>query len=289
MELVQVRYFVTAARFQNLSKAAHILNISQPALSKSISKLEDELGVHLFDRTGKKITLNERGERFLEYAIDSLQRLENAVDVAKNHSPSPALYLGLFHHSERFTHCLGEFLSANPDVSVQLGQLDLASHYIDTNEFDMILYPQNPLFSKYKGDAIYFDYYFLAVHKSHHLAHNESVRLSDLAGQKVIFIKHGCKLFELPYHLCVSLDIQVNDDVFTNSYEIQRWLVSNKHGIGFVPRGNAHAYEADSDTVLLPVVDEGLYQEVMIGFKREKHLGAVGRRFAAFVRAYFGI
>ena len=67
MELSQIRYFIVAAQFQNLSKAAKILNITQPALSKSISKLEDEIGVHLFDRSSKKITLNESGKKFLDY------------------------------------------------------------------------------------------------------------------------------------------------------------------------------------------------------------------------------
>ncbi|MCL2391654.1 MAG: LysR family transcriptional regulator [Oscillospiraceae bacterium] len=289
MELIQIRYFITAAQFQNLSKAAHILHITQPALSKSIAKLEDELGVCLFDRSGKKITLNERGEKFLDYAITSLQELDDAVAAVKSQTPSPALYFGLLHYSEKFLHCLGAFSKENPNVSFHLEQLDMASHNIDTNEFDMLLYPQSPLFHKYKGYMIYSDPYFLAVHKSNPLACKGSIQLSDVSEQTIIFLKHGNKLFDLPYHLCVSLGIHVNDGMFTNNYETQRWLVSNNHGSGFVSQGSTSSYATDPDIVLLPVSDKGLSQDIMIGFKRQKHLSADGKRFADFVRAYFGI
>jgi len=289
MDLVQIRYFITAAQFQNLSKAAHVLNITQPALSKSILKLEEELDVRLFDRSGKKITLNESGERFLQYAISTVQGLDEAVAAVKNRVSEPSLYIGLFHHSERFMRCLGDFSLTDPDVCFQLEMLDIAAQNIDTNKFDMLLYPQNPLFRKYRGIKVYQDPYFLAVHKSSPLAQKETITLSDVSAQKVIFIKHGNIIFDLPYHLCISLDIRVHDGLFTNSYEIQRWLVSNNLGVGFVPQSSAAAYAADLDIVLLNVAGEGLSQEIMIGFKREKHLDAAGRRFAVFVRSYFGI
>ena len=288
MELAQIRYFITAARFQNLSKAARALNITQPALSKSISKMEGELGVSLFDRFGKKITLNESGERFLEYAISSVQSLDDAVAAVHSQIPNPALHLGLVHHSERFMRCLGDFSKANPDVSFQLERLEIA-HDIDTNKFDMLIFPRGPLFRKYKGSMIYSDPYFLAAHKSHPLVQREAVSLSDISAQRVIFIKHGDKLFDLPYHLSVSLGIHVSDGRVTNSYEIQRWMVSNNHGVGFVPQGGSAAYAADPDIALLPVIDKGLHQDIMIGFKKDKHLSIVGRQFAAFVCRYFGL
>ena len=289
MELAQVRYFIAAAQFQNLSKAARVLNITQPALSKSISKLEDELEVSLFDRAGKSITLNECGERFLEYAISSIKELDDAVASVKHKVSSPALYLGLLVHSERFMRCLGEFSKENPNVSFNLEHLEVAPYDIYTNEYDMLLYPQNQLFRKYKGDLVYSDPYVMAVHKSNPLAKKDAVHLSDAASQRIVFLKHGNKLFDLPYHLCISLDIHPGDSIFTNSYEMQRWFVANNIGVCFVSQGGAGAYMADPEVVLLPVEDEGLRQNIMIGFKREKHLSAVGKQFAAYVGDYFGI
>ena len=63
MELQQLKYFKTIAEMQKISEAAAALFISAPALSMSISRLEKELGVKLFDRMHNRVTLNEQ-ERF---------------------------------------------------------------------------------------------------------------------------------------------------------------------------------------------------------------------------------
>jgi len=289
MELIQIRYFITAAQFQNLSKAARVLNVTQPALSKSMSKLERELGVPLFDRSGKKVALNENGERFLEYAINSMKDLDDAVAAVNNHTPRPALYIGMFHHSARFLRCLGDFSAENPEVCFQVKHLEIPANDIDTNEFDMLLYPQNPMFQKYKGSMIYSDPYLLAIHRSHPLACRESVHLAELVPFTVMFIQYGNKLFDLPYHFCQSLGLHINDCLFINSYEFQRFFISNNYGAGFVPQGGSETYAADPDIALLPVADEGFYREIMIGFKRDKHLCPAGKQFAAYVREYFGV
>lgn len=68
MNIEQLRYFQLTASFQHMSKAADVLNISQPALGSNIRRLEIELGVPLFDRVGRNIVLNSYGEEFLKSA-----------------------------------------------------------------------------------------------------------------------------------------------------------------------------------------------------------------------------
>ena len=289
MEFSQVKYFIIAAQTQNLTKAAQILNITQSALSKSISNLEDELGVLLFDRTGKKVALNDSGRKFLGHAINSVSELDTAVSAAQIRDERPVLHLGLFHQSGKFMQCLKEFAQLHPSALIQIDHLDITTFSIDTNAYDMLLFPQAPFFRKYKARMIYSDPYYLAVHNSHPLASSSIVRLKDLSSERFIFIKLGDEQFDLPYHLCTSIGAKVKDDVFTNSYEVQRWLISNNHGIGFVPQSSADAYELDSSITLVPVVEEGLTQEIMIGFKREKHISDIGRQFSEFVRKYFNI
>ena len=287
MELNQIRYFIMASQTQNLSKAARIMNITQSALSKSISSLENELGVMLFDRSGKRITLNERGKRFLEHALNSVRELDNAASSAQYLDERPMLYLGLFHNSEKFMNCLKEYSESNQNVVIQLDDLEITSFNINTNEYDMLLFPRIPSFRKYKADFIYADPYFLAVHRDNPLSEKTAVRLCDLSAQKLILIKHGESMFDLPYHLCFSLGIQVKYGMFTNNYETQKGLVSKNLGAGFVPQSGAESYMLDPYIALLPVLDDGLNREIMIGFKREKHLSDIGRQFAAFVCSYF--
>ncbi|MBQ9909813.1 MAG: LysR family transcriptional regulator, partial [Treponema sp.] len=68
MELVQLKQLVVIAEEKVLSHGAERLNISQPALSRSIQRLEDELGLPLFDRTKNSMVLNEAGAAIVEEA-----------------------------------------------------------------------------------------------------------------------------------------------------------------------------------------------------------------------------
>ena len=295
MEFSQIKYFIMAAQMQNISKAAQILNITQSALSKSISNLEDELGVLLFDRSGKKVTLNNNGKNFLEHAIQSVQELDSAVSAARKQDVPPTLNLGLFHRSEKFMQCVNAFLELNTNIAIQLDRLELTSFgigtnfNINTNEYDMLIFPRIPLFHRYKADVIYSDSYYLAVNKSNPLSEKTIVKLSDLSAQNLIFIKYGINLFDLPYHLYINLETGISEYIFTNSYEIQRWLISNNYGIGFVPQSCSGSYSLDPNIELLPVWEEGLRKEIMVGFKREKYLSNIASKFSGFVRSYFGI
>ncbi len=83
MNLLQLRYFCRLAKEESFTKAAQSLYISQPALSQMVARLEEELGVRLFQREGKKIRLNRNGELFLEYVDRSLEELDQGLDALK--------------------------------------------------------------------------------------------------------------------------------------------------------------------------------------------------------------
>lgn len=78
MELRHLRYFEAVARHSHVTRAAAELHIAQPALSKQISQLEQELGVALFDRVGRNVRLTEAGEALLPHARAVMAQVESA-------------------------------------------------------------------------------------------------------------------------------------------------------------------------------------------------------------------
>ena len=81
MTLNQILYFQTVARHQHFRLAAAELSISQPSLSRSIAALEEELGIILFERKGRTVTLTKYGKLFLEHA----DRILDEVRLAQKH------------------------------------------------------------------------------------------------------------------------------------------------------------------------------------------------------------
>ena len=83
MELRHLRYFVAVAEMENVSRAAMKLHVSQPALSRQIRDLEDEIGFCLLERTAKSVRLTDAGRAFLNDARTLLQNADEAVKKAR--------------------------------------------------------------------------------------------------------------------------------------------------------------------------------------------------------------
>ena len=83
MELRHLRYFVAVAEMENVSRAALKLHVSQPALSRQIRDLEDEIGFSLLERTAKSVRLTDAGRKFLDNARALLQNADEAVTKAR--------------------------------------------------------------------------------------------------------------------------------------------------------------------------------------------------------------
>ena len=126
MELLQLRYFLTTAEYQHMTKAAEHLQIAQPALSQAIHRLESELGIPLFERKNRSIELNDAGrllQKRLIPIISALDRIPGELKAGQYLS-SHTIHLKLLAASTLITNRIIAYRTLRPDVNFQLYQSD---------------------------------------------------------------------------------------------------------------------------------------------------------------------
>ena len=123
MEFREISTFLQVAQYQSFSKAARHLGYSQAAVTIQIKQLEQELGVHLFDRIGKQISLTHQGQVFYQYAVSIRNDLEQAKNAVSDPSTlSGKLCLGTIESicASIFPDLLAEYHRLHPEVTISI-------------------------------------------------------------------------------------------------------------------------------------------------------------------------
>ena len=289
MNIQYMRYFTTVAKLENVSKAAELLHISQSSLSKNIASLEAELGTPLFDRAGKKLVLNAAGIRFL----DSCQTIINEADEAAREiklmttGRTDKIRISAGGINQKMFDCMAAFKRERPETEYDMDCFIDNAELPDINEYDMIIYPDEMKYGKFKGCSFYNEKYYLAVSAANGLSDRISAPTKALDGQNFVFLKYGNDAIEYPYSVCCALAVRMNSNSFVSSRELHRQMIMADIGVGFVPEGSADMYRHGGMIKLLPLMDTRFVRPMKVCFKREKHLSELAGAFKEFVINYF--
>jgi DNA-binding transcriptional LysR family regulator len=194
VELRHLRYFVAVAETQNVLRAStQKLHVSQPAVSRQIRDLEDELGVQLFERTGKALNLTDAGRLFLGEARAVLERTDEAVRNVRALAETRELHVGYspLPGAQIVPAALRAFQQAMPNVHVKLhdwsneellagvrdGRLQLAL---------IVPPPKRGEFHDLRFEELVRESVRIAVPPNHPLAKRRSVSLADAAQEPFV-------------------------------------------------------------------------------------------------------
>ncbi|MDN3239985.1 LysR family transcriptional regulator [Glycomyces tritici] len=193
MDLNALHQFLAVAREEHLSRAAAELRVAQPALSRTIARLEAELGAPLFDRAGR-LRLNATGAVFRDYVERALGELEagrRAVAEVVSGGPGSVRLA-----SETFlplTGPIAAFTAAHPEVEVRLHQM--APHEMEqalrANEVDLCLASQPVSAPRITSAVVHVDQVWLAAPQGHRLAAEPRVTIEDLAAEPFVITRPG--------------------------------------------------------------------------------------------------
>lgn len=214
ISLRQLRAFLAVARQQHFRRAAESLHLSQPAVSRHIADLEDELGIRLFDRTTREVVPTDAG-RYLESAIGRvLDELEGVLSHVHSESERkrgkvhvasvPTLSAGLM------PGCIADCAARYPGLTIQLHDQaqTMVLDSVRGGEVDFGVAIDPPLTGEFDSELLLRDPFVLVCRPDHPLAKLDRVPWRKLQGQPLILLDYSSGSRRLIDHALASRNIQ---------------------------------------------------------------------------------
>lgn len=287
MNLQQLEYFKVIAETKNFTTASNILSVTQPALSKAISNLEQELEVPLFEREGRSIKITSFGNVFLEYASKALDEIEQGKEKLHDMKEKKDNIISIVS-----TYCVGaafmpflisNFLSQNLDVKFNINNEsddqilnDLNHGKVDFGFIDKVDEIQrNP---KLKYELVKQLEYVLIVPKTHHLAKVNEVELKDLAEENFIGYGGNHNNKKVSYYELMGYNPKIVAE--PNEASLLSGLVSAGAGIAIVP----YTQSINMSTIsIVKIKDDIGFKNIYMVWNKEEYLSIVKEKFKGYV------
>ncbi|MCQ6279943.1 LysR family transcriptional regulator [Bacillus sp. EB600] len=236
MDTNQLETFLTIAELKSFSKAAEILNITQPTVTARIKNLENELNCYLFQRQGKDVTVTPQGQIFFEYCSKIINYMNNAKD-AIDQSKAPILKIGFCSglSSSFILESISTLKSDQLKVNVTEGENSAAlinkvkNGSIDAVFVRNLVSYDDDLVTEYLFD----DLFVLITGKNHRLADQENITLDDLIYETLICYSPDHPIWSSIEQKLTRLQQVSRLEVENN--DMLKTFVKNNWGISFSP------------------------------------------------------
>jgi DNA-binding transcriptional LysR family regulator len=290
VDLLQLRYFQAVARHQHVSRAAAELRVAQPALSRSIARLEAELGVELFDRHGRRVQLNRFGGLFLARVQSALGELDQARQELRDAAGLAQGTVAVAVETLRMvTELAAGFLADHPEVSLRLYQspAPVMSAQLQAGEVDLCLASQPLAGPRLQSAEILSEEVLLAVPPGHRLARRTRVGVGALAGEPFVTTRPGYWQRALTDRLFAAAGIQPTIVCEGDEPYAVRSLISAGVGVGLIP-AVARRAAPHPPVAWLHLDAAGCRRTLSLVWRPDAYRSAAARAFTEFaaVRAW---
>lgn len=242
MDLKQLRAFLTVADTGNVTRAADMLHLVQPAVSRQVRLLEEDLGTPLFERERHGMALTEAGKALVGYARRALLELDRArleVSGTTAGSVSGLVTLGLLPSTaDLLSSALVTAVAATyPDIRVRIavGYAGTLMQWLASGEVDAALLYGAERSSDIQSTALVEDALWVIGPPESKLRPNRPMSLIELSRHKVVLpsAPHGIRT--LVDHACAVAKVSLSLSAETNDLNVQRSLVIGGHGLTILP------------------------------------------------------
>ncbi|AQT81160.1 LysR family transcriptional regulator [Mycolicibacterium litorale] len=286
MHLEELRWFVVLADTEHVTEAAAELGVSQPTLSRALTRLEQETGVALFDRVGRRLHLNEYGRILLEHARRGIAEMQTATDrIAALRDPDTGRVRLAFLHSLANWYVpeqLRRFREAAPGIMFDLfqGPAHEITQRLADGSSDIGITSPRPDPAAFGWHRLYVERLCLAVPAGHRLAARSRVSLSAAADEPFVALEKPFGLRLLTDDLWAEAGI--DPDIVFEASEIptMEGLVAAGFGVAVVP---VPRDGTEARVVHVPLTNNRAKREVGVAWHRDRALAPPTQRFRQFL------
>lgn len=239
MDLDQLRYFLRVAERQNFTRAAEDLGVSQPALSRSIQKLEEELGQPVFERKARSVALTEVGLLLQSRAQQVLTILEDTKAEITDDGQSGRVRVGAIPTIAPYflPKILKQFSAEYPNATliVQENTTNELLKACAQGEIDLAILAL-PIPAKYlEIEELFEEELFLVLPPDHPLVEKEKIRITDVEPLPFVLLNEAHCLSDAIVSFCRQRSFQPLTVERTSQLTMVQELVSLSHGVSLVP------------------------------------------------------
>lgn len=292
MNIRELKYFVAVCDHKSILSASKTLFITQQALSKSIKKLEHELGVLLFNRVKNKLILTSEGEYLYSHALGIIKQYDDFYHEICLHfkKMTKTLHVGAAPGVLRsldmdvltdFQASSGvqlEWVEAYDTVceeQVLSGQLDFALSLRPIDKPELLFFPV-------KSEPLYW-----ITHRASPLANKEALYFADLNHQPIVLCDKRLNLHKHVKQECAKHGFVPNIVFQVNEIEVILRLVTTNRGGNVCAKHVCNSVAEDKNIVCIPIIDESASWDIGIIAKKENHLTHEITQVINFLKAYF--
>lgn len=242
MNLRDLHYLIAVADLRSFVQAAERCFISQPTLSTQIKKMEEGLGVQIFERTNKKVLPTELGEKIIASARHILKEVDHIKEMAEIAQDPLAgnLRLGAFPTLSPyiFPQLVPLIKQAMPKIRLILVEekTDFLLQQLKSGQMDVALLALPIIDDHLESQHLFDDEFLLAVGPDHPFAANKKITPADLADQELLLLDEGHCLRGHALQICQTYHADEQQDVRATGLETLRQMVRAGTGITFMPR-----------------------------------------------------
>lgn len=283
MELTQLRYFCDVAETEHMTKSARRLNVVQPALSRSMHCLEDELGVKLFEKNGRNIRLTREGARFYERASVALGDLDAAASDVRSYATSRegTVRIGVFSATNLTIDMLAEYARGHRDAVLELTQ-DEGDETCDIRISTLVENPsrrrRGPEVGSSCEEKVYDERIGVAVPLDS--PYQGPISLKALADERFIRLAGSKRLRALCDALCQQHGFEPRTGFDSESPEAVKKVISLGLGVGFWPETSWGSLDG-SGARWLPLKEDGFVRSLSVRLMGRDRSGAIRSKPAA--------